>query len=573
MLALRKAVPRFDGRVSYDVFRRTFDDLVGAYPGLTRSQRFSLLVSALEKEPMSLLEDLGPHGDFDTLDEMLRMAYSRPLHAPSEMRSFFSLAQGEKEGLEEWSTRVCRAARRAYPDTAPVRVEGYAIEQFIRGLYADDIRSGVSGGAFQTMHATPPSLQGLDQEHPAGHARDVDQALRVLPYGLVVPSELLKLRRCGIALGTVPFSPGLVELEIQNESSDHVIIPRGSVVAHIYPTTMDDLLDCVPDDQEVLVQSASLELVPPSDQADIQLQPRLPPIPADQPLPDDLQAMVDRSWPEAIPLRTIQAPEVAQALVTQVFSRLGAPYSIVSDQGTTFESHLFKEVLAIYKVHKGRISGGKPSSNGKVENYIRSLARQIAVLAGEQPENWPDLIPHVLHAYRAAVSTVTGFSPYEILFGRQMRVPQDVVHGIPPTGFPGADGLQRYPAQLRERLDKIHRLVQSNTHSAAIRMKTHYDKYSTLTYFKPGDMVLLYNRRRRLGKTTKLYAAWEGPFVILDLLNDCIARIEEVRPVVVSPNRSRLRPPKRLIVHVDRLAAVGSQLVDQNGQWLSFHSN
>ncbi|KAJ1524584.1 hypothetical protein ONE63_011070 [Megalurothrips usitatus] len=278
------------------------------------------------------------------------------------------------------------------------------------------------------------------------------------------------------------------------------------------------------------------------------------------------------SWPEAIPLRAIQAPEVAQALVTQVFSRPGAPYSIVSDQGTTFESQLFKEVLAIYKVHKGRISGGKPSSNGKVENYIRSLTGQIAVLAGEQPDNWPDLISHILLAYGAAVSTVTGFSPYEILFGRQMRVPQDVVHGIPPTGFPGADGLQRYPAQLTDRLDKIHRLVQSNTQSAATRMKSHHDKFSTLTYFKHGDMVSLYNRRRWVGKTTKLYAAWEGPYVILDLLNDCIARIEEVRPVVVSPRRSRPQSPKRLIVHVDRLAAVGSHLVDQNGQWLSFHS-
>ncbi|KAK3924848.1 Gag-Pol polyprotein [Frankliniella fusca] len=272
------------------------------------------------------------------------------------------------------------------------------------------------------------------------------------------------------------------------------------------------------------------------------------------------------AWPEAIPLRTLQAEEVAQALVTEVFSRLGAPYELVTDQGTTFESALFKEVMAIYKTRKCHISAGRPASNGKVENYIRSLTRQIAVLAAEQPGNWPDLLPHVLHAYRASVNDTTGFSPYEVLFGRPMRVPQDLQHGLPPPGLP-AVAMNQYPGVLRDRLSKIHVLVRENTARAAARMKAHYDKYSMITYFRPGDIVLLYNRRRRRGRTTKLYAAWQGPYKILSMLNDCIARIELVRP---EDDVSR-RPRKRLIVHVDRLAAIGSSLVDHNGEWLTFH--
>jgi len=275
------------------------------------------------------------------------------------------------------------------------------------------------------------------------------------------------------------------------------------------------------------------------------------------------------SWPEAIPIRTLKAPEVADALVRHVFSRLGAPHSIVTDQGGTFESKLFKEVLAIYKTRKCRVSPGKPSSNGKVENYIRSLTRQIALLANESPSNWPDLIPHILHSYRASAGAVTGFSPYEILFGRPMRVPLDLAFGVPPVGEPSnVKRPEQYTAMLRERLDKIHSMVRNNIHSAASRMKDHYDKLSTLVYFKPGDVVLLYNRRRTRGKSTKLYAPWHGPYVITDMLNDCIARIEEVRPKVVVSKRQR--KPRRIIVHVDRLAAIGSQMVDQNGQWLKF---
>lgn len=99
-------------------------------------------------------------------------------------------------------------------------------------------------------------------------------------------------------------------------------------------------------------------------------------------------------------------------------------------------------------------------------------------------------------------------------------------------------------------------------------MKEHYDKLSTLVYFKPGDVVMLYNRRRRRGKSTKLYAPWHGPYVIVDMFNDCIARIELVRSQErISRRKYR---PKRMIVHVDRLAAIGSQMVDYNGQWLKF---
>src|SRR3989442_1168757 len=58
MLTLRKAVPKFDGKISYEAYRASFDDLVGMYPHLTDEQRFQLLSSGLVGAPLSLLEDL-----------------------------------------------------------------------------------------------------------------------------------------------------------------------------------------------------------------------------------------------------------------------------------------------------------------------------------------------------------------------------------------------------------------------------------------------------------------------------------------------------------------------------------
>jgi len=46
-------------------------------------------------------------------------------------------------------------------------------------------------------------------------------------------------------------------------------------------------------------------------------------------------------YPEAFPLRTVTAPAVLRCLV-QLFSRVGVPDDIVTDQGTNFTSRLMQ---------------------------------------------------------------------------------------------------------------------------------------------------------------------------------------------------------------------------------------
>ncbi len=68
------------------------------------------------------------------------------------MRAFFQLSQVSVWSLEEWCTRVRRAAHRAYPDTALARgPEEYAVLQFISGLSVADVRSAVAGVKYPTM--------------------------------------------------------------------------------------------------------------------------------------------------------------------------------------------------------------------------------------------------------------------------------------------------------------------------------------------------------------------------------------------------------------------------------------
>ncbi|KAK3931033.1 Hemocyanin 2 [Frankliniella fusca] len=151
MLTLRKAVPRFDGKISYEAYRASFDDLVGLYPSLNEDQRFQLLSSGLQGAPQSLLEDLGANRTFAALDEALRLSYSKPVHAWTEMNNLTTMKQDLSESLEEWSTRVSRAARRAYPSMPLASVEEFAVQYFIIGLNSSQIKNGVSGLSCRTL--------------------------------------------------------------------------------------------------------------------------------------------------------------------------------------------------------------------------------------------------------------------------------------------------------------------------------------------------------------------------------------------------------------------------------------
>ena len=53
----------------------------------------------------------------------------------------------------------------------------------------------------------------------------------------------------------------------------------------------------------------------------------------------------------------------------------------------------------------------------------------LAMFAGENRDDWDDLLPVVMMAYRSSVHESTGFSLYRLMFGEECTLPMDV--GLP----------------------------------------------------------------------------------------------------------------------------------------------
>ena len=172
-------------------------------------------------------------------------------------------------------------------------------------------------------------------------------------------------------------------------------------------------------------------------------------------------------WTEAYALPNKEAATVARVLVNEWICRFGVPDAIHSDQGANFEGHLFMEVGELLGIEKTRTTPYHPQSDGLVERMNRTLLMMLSIRAQEE-ERWDEFLPELLMAYRASVHDTTKFTPYRLMFGREIRLPVDVMFGKTP------DPVQEHTAyarELRARLENAFELVREHTRAAQKRQK------------------------------------------------------------------------------------------------------
>ena len=80
--------------------------------------------------------------------------------------------------------------------------------------------------------------------------------------------------------------------------------------------------------------------------------------------------MIDMAtrYPEAIPLRRIDAQTVATALV-ESFTRFGVPDELLSDNGQVFVGKLAAELLKMLGVKHLKTTPYHPQTNGTIERW------------------------------------------------------------------------------------------------------------------------------------------------------------------------------------------------------------
>ena len=125
-------------------------------------------------------------------------------------------------------------------------------------------------------------------------------------------------------------------------------------------------------------------------------------------------------YPYAVPIRTKSAAEVARCLWMYI-SLFGPPQEMLSDQGTEFLNEVVESLCRGFGVERRVTSAYNPRTNGLTERFNATLVNCLRKQAEEEPVKWDKWLPLVLLAYRSRVHSGTGFTPFEMMFGRNMR--------------------------------------------------------------------------------------------------------------------------------------------------------
>ena len=113
---------------------------------------------------------------------------------------------------------------------------------------------------------------------------------------------------------------------------------------------------------------------------------------------------------EAVPLKTIDAREVAEGLL-EIFSRTGVPRQLLSDQGSQFIGALMENLTGRLGIEKLVTSPYHPQANGVVERLHKTL-NGIIRKAVSRKLDWAEQEKYALYAIRSTPSRMTGYSPY-----------------------------------------------------------------------------------------------------------------------------------------------------------------
>ena len=228
-------------------------------------------------------------------------------------------------------------------------------------------------------------------------------------------------------------------------------------------------------------------------------------------------------WPEAIALKNIETTNIAEALMS-IFCRMGVPNKVLSDRGTQFVSNIMKEVYRLMSIRPLYTPPYHPQGNGMCERMNGCLKKMLRRMCQEQPKEWPRFLNPLLFAYREAPQSSLGFSPFELMFGREVKGPLSILRELwdgeevtleEKTSF-------QYVIDLETRLEKTCQIAREELTKAKLTDKKYFDKKAKERNLKVGDKCLVLLPT----STNKLLAQWSGPFPVSEV---CTPRIYKIK--------------------------------------------
>lgn len=185
--------------------------------------------------------------------------------------------------------------------------------------------------------------------------------------------------------------------------------------------------------------------------------------------------------------------------------KLGKPKKILSDHGTQFTAHAWKNTLEKEDIKVCYSSIRHPQSN-PTERVMRELGRFFRTFCSDQHTKWAKFIPEIENLLNITTHFSTGYTPHELHFG---EMPMDQIRKM-----------IKYPdAVLIDHQTKI--LLARENLKRNFEKRKNNQKIKRVVELKVNDLVLLKvpipsNAQDKV--THKFFHIYQGPYQIIKII-------------------------------------------------------
>jgi hypothetical protein len=139
-------------------------------------------------------------------------------------------------------------------------------------------------------------------------------------------------------------------------------------------------------------------------------------------------------WIEAKPVKKLDS-STAIRFIKEIIFRFGVPHSIITDNGSNFDSDEFRQFCYSQGTRVDYASVAHPQSNGRAERanglilqgLNPRLMRDLTHAAGA----WVAELPSVLWGLRTTPNWSTNRTPFFMVYGSEAVLPSDLLHNSP----------------------------------------------------------------------------------------------------------------------------------------------
>ena len=120
---------------------------------------------------------------------------------------------------------------------------------------------------------------------------------------------------------------------------------------------------------------------------------------------------------------------MAEALIA-MFSRVGIPSEMLIEHEIRVTTEVMNEVSRLLSLRQLTTIPYRSYSKGAVERFHAMLKRVLLTMFAERPNDWDKYLPSLLFAVREIPQESLGFSPFELLYRRNLRGPMQILREL-----------------------------------------------------------------------------------------------------------------------------------------------